>query len=101
MALRDRLDAIDRRFLWGPPKRPPNRLRRWTAMHPWTAGVLFGLAMSIPRIVMHAVGDDARSVVVTVVMLPVLVGFGYLLARIVANAVAAWDQEHAPPNAPP
>ena len=59
MSLLDRLDAVDRRLGLAPrsPKRPPGRLARWMATHPWTTALVPAFAFSISQAVASPLRD--------------------------------------------
>ena len=102
MGLLDRLDAIDRRFGVGQgPGRPPNRRARWIAKHPWRAGLLYGLVLLIPKIILDVAWDSSgQSLAAVAFSIVVSLLLGFLLAGMVRNAVVKWDREHElPPGA--
>ncbi|HEV2759189.1 MAG TPA: hypothetical protein VGV86_06425 [Acidimicrobiales bacterium] len=99
MGVLDRLDSIDRRFGVGQGKRrPPNRLEQWNAKHPWMAGLLYGVVLLVPTIVLEVAWDaSGRGFAAVTISLVVYLLLGFLLACMVRNAVVKWDQEHELP----
>lgn len=99
MGVLDRLDSIDRRFGVGQGKRrPPNRLEQWNAKHPWMAGLLYGVVLLVPTIVLEVASDaSGRGFAAVTISLVVYLLLGFLLACMVRNAVVKWDQEHELP----
>lgn len=91
MGFLDRLDAIDDRLGLGPAsKRPPRRLTRWTAGHPWLFTLAWVALMAGLELVTKGVGAGLGITVAGYLVL------GYLVALSVQNRVRIWDARQGP-----
>jgi hypothetical protein len=89
----DRLDAADRRVGLAPKplRKPPSRVTRWVAAHPWLWACVYAAPWIVFWLVRLALGQAG---IVWMLCPLTVVPFGYLQAVQTRRQLEQWETEH-------